>query len=204
MRVMLIKNGLFILFFPLLLWGCSVFSPVKTDPTNTYILNTLPRPIVKKYAPRINIMVMEPEANSLYETTQMAYSTQPYKIAYFSKNNWADTPAQMLQSLLVQTLQDTHHFHSVGVPSALGHYDYVLSTQLQNFEQRFFGRMSEMVVTVRVQVIRVATNQVVAAKQFSVTEMAPENTPYGGVVAANQAVAKVLGQMAQFCLRYAR
>lgn len=180
--------------------GCTMFLPVKTEATNTYLLNTLPQPAIKKHPHRMNIVVMNPEAVSLFESTQMAYSTHPYTIAYFAKNSWADTPAQMLQSLLVQTLQETHYFHSVGVPSALGHYDYALSMQILNFEQRFFGKSSEFVVTVRVQLIRVATNQIVATKQFSVSEMAPQNTPYGGVVAANQGVAKLLGQVARFCV----
>ncbi len=200
MRSALVKNIVLILMVQFILSGCSIFSPVKTEQTNTYVLNTLPRPVAKKHMHQINIMVMQPEASLMYETTQMAYSTQPYRMAYFGKNNWAETPSQMLQSLLVQTLQDTHYFHSVGVPSSLGRYDYVLSTQILNFEQRFFGRASEVVVTVRAQVIKVASNQVVAAKQFMVVEMAPENTPYGGVVAANQAVAKILGKVARFCL----
>lgn len=196
-----IKNILLLVIMQCLLAGCSMFAPVKTQPTSTYVLNTLPRPVVKKQARRMNIMVMEPVASSLYATSQMAYSVHPYKIAYFANNSWADTPSQMLQSLLVQTLQDTHYFHSVGVPSVLGRYDYAVSTQLLNFEQQFFGRSSEEVVTVRVQVIKMATNQIVAAKQFTVSEMAPENTPYGGVVAANQAVAKVLEHVTRFCLK---
>ncbi len=204
MRSAVIKNIVLILIAQFVLSGCSMFSPVKTEQTNTYVLNTLPRPVVKKPTHRISLMIMQPEASQIYETTQMAYSTQAYQMAYFGKNSWADTPAQMLQSLLVQTLQDTHYFHSVGVPSSLGHYDYVLSTQLLNFEQRFFEKSSHVVVTLRVQVIKMASNQVVAAKQFTVTEMAPQNSPYGGVVAANQAVAKMMGQVARFCLRSVR
>ena len=36
-------------------------------------------------------------------TTQMAYSTEAYQIAYFAKNEWAETPSQMIQPLIVKT-----------------------------------------------------------------------------------------------------
>lgn len=201
MRIAKFKNILLVLVIPFLFSACSVFSPVKTQQTDTYVLNTLPQPVVKKTSRRMNMMVMLPEANQVYETTQMAYSTQPYQIAYYAKHAWANTPSQMLQSLLVQTLQETRHFYSVGIPSSVGFYDYVLSTQLMHFEQRFNGRYSEVVVTLRAQITKSATNIVVAAKQFTVTEPAPENTPYGGVIAANQATAKILAEVARFCVK---
>jgi hypothetical protein len=45
-----------------------------------------------------------------------------------------------------------------------------------------------------------ATNRVVASKEFSVEERPLFNTPYGGVMAANQATAKMLAELAEFCL----
>ncbi len=200
MRIGLIKNKIFVLFIPFLLAACSVFSPVKMEQTNTYVINTLPRLATKKPAHRITLMVMQPEAIQIYNTTRMAYSTQPYQVAYFSKSSWAVTPAQMLQSLLAQTLQNTHYFYAVSSASSIGYYDYVLNMQLLQFEQRFFAHSSDVIITLRVQLIKSASNQVVAAKQFTVIEAAPENTPYGGVVAANRATANILAQIARFCV----
>lgn len=201
MYITLVRNIVLVIAIPFLLLACSVFSPVKTEQSTSYVLNTLPRPITKKPAHRVTLMVAQPVTSQIYNTTQMVYTAQPYQVAYFAKSRWADTPTQMLQSLLVQALQDTHYFYVVGLSPGLGQYDYTLNMQLLQFEQRFFGHSSKVFMTLRVQIIKVANNQVVATKQFSVEETAPESSPYGGVVAANQATAKTLAQVTRFCLQ---
>ena len=199
MRSVFIKIMMIVLIIPCLLSGCSVFAPVKTEQANTYVLNALPQPIIKKPTHPITILVMVPEASAIFDTTQMAYSTQIYKISYFAKHAWANTPAQMLQYLLMQSLQNTHYFYAVGTPSTMGQFDYVLSTQLIQFYQRFAVSTSDIVLVLKAQITRASSNRVIASKQFSVIEHAPENTPYGGVIAANRATANLLSQVTKFC-----
>ncbi len=200
MRGILMKNVLLTLIIPFLLSACTMFSPVKVEQTNSYVLNTLPHPIVKKPAHRMTMMVMEPEASAIYDTTQMAYSLRPHQVAYFAKHAWANTPPEMLQFLLMQTLQNTHYFYAVGLPTTIGHFDYVLNTQLMQFEQRFYMNTSDVIIVIRAQMTNASNNRVIAAKQFTVIERAPESTPYGGVVAANRAAAKILAEVANFCV----
>src|SRR5258708_34706301 len=159
MRMVFIKKRAWVFFAMLLLSAC--LSPVKTDQT-TYVINTLPSSIAKKPLHGGTLVVAQMDSNAVYNTTQMAYSTQPYQVSYFSKNSWADTPATMLQSLLIQTLQRTHYFSAVGSPSMVGHYDYVLGTQLLQFEQRFYQSSSAEIVVLRAQITNSATNRIIA------------------------------------------
>lgn len=176
-------------------------SPVKSESENTYVINTLPHPVIKKPTHKITLLVLTPEASQIYNTTQMAYSTQSYQVNYFSKNVWADTPAQMLQLLLMRSLQNTHYFYAVTSPSTVSFYDYVLNTQLLQLEQRFYAHSSEVIILLRAQLINAANNRVIATKQFKVVRPAFENTPYGGVIAANKAAAEMLAQVTRFCLQ---
>ena len=84
----------------------------------------------KKYMRPKILLISVPETIPVYNTTEMAYMIKPYQIAYFSLNQWAETPAEMLQPLLVQTLQNTHHFKAIVTPPYSGHFDYVLNTQI--------------------------------------------------------------------------
>ncbi len=183
-----------------LLSACSVFSPVKNEPVNSYVLNTLPKIHSHKSRHRVAVLVAQPITSEINNTTQMAYTIGQHQIAYFAKNRWADTPAQMLQSLLIQTLQNTKYFYAVESPPITAQYDYVINTQLLQFEQQFFTHSSGVVITLRVQIIKTSNDKIVAAKQFTVREPALENTPYGGVVAANQAAAKLTAQVVKFCV----
>jgi len=195
------RNTVLMVGIACLLSACSVFSPVKTEQTTAYVLNTLPSPATKKPTHKITLLVMQPTTSQVYNTTQMAYTTQPYQVAYFAKSRWADTPAQMLQSLLVEALQNTHYFYAVGMSPMLGQYDYVLNMQLLQFEQRFSGLASEIIITLRAQISKPADNAVIATRQFTIVEPALVNTPYGGVVAANKATARLLTAVRKFCLQ---
>ncbi|OGT45865.1 MAG: hypothetical protein A3E83_00615 [Gammaproteobacteria bacterium RIFCSPHIGHO2_12_FULL_41_20] len=195
-----IKNA-FVLFIATLLFSCSVFSPVKTEPVNTYVLNTIPQPITKYSPQHINLLITQPTGNSLYSTSQMVYSDRPYQVAYFVKNRWAESPIKMLQLLMVRTLQNTHYFYAVNSVPAMGNYNYVLNTQLIELRQVFAMHRSYLHLTIRVQVINVATNQVIGRREFSIIEPVPQASPYGGVIAANRAMAKFLKQLSNFCLQ---
>lgn len=178
--------------------SCSMFSPVKVAPSTTYVLNKVPQPVTKKPTRQISVLVTQPMTDNIYGTSQMVYSTRPYQISYFAKNRWAEPPAQMLQSLMIQTLQKTHYFHAVS--PALGNYDFILNSQLIELRQVFFANRSYVHLTVRTQIVSTTTNNVLASKEFSIVQPAPQSSPYGGAVAANYAMANLLNQWAYFCL----
>jgi len=182
------------------LMGCSMFSPVQRESQTTYVLNAPVSPVTPFAKQATTIQVFMPEASPRYNSTNMAYTSAPYQLAYFSKNRWTETPAEMMQPLMVQSLQNTHFFKTVGNGSALGHYDYILTTQLLEFQQYFNKSGSFFRITLRAQILRTMNNQVIATKTFSVTKEAPTPTPYGGVVAANQATAEILYQLTEFTI----
>ena len=183
-----------------LLTSCSIFSPIKTEPTNTYVLASIPSVPKKKSKHPITLLVNYPQSMSMYNTSQMAYSTQQFQIAYFAKNQWAETPSQMLLPLIAKTLQNTHYFRQIITPGVLGQYDYVLNTQLLKMQQVFFGHSSTVEIVLRAQLINATNNRIVMTKDFSITKEAFP-TPYGGVVAMNQAVSMLLSQLTLFLIK---
>jgi cholesterol transport system auxiliary component len=181
-----------------LLSGCSLFGPVQ-GPTKTYVINTIPQ-VGTKPKSAVTLLVSAVDADPIYNTTQMVYTEHSHQVSYFAKSSWAETPAQMLQPLLIQTLENTHHFHAV-TSSAVGRAGYILNTQIIELKQVFFPCDSEIHLKLRAQIINAATFEIVATKEIVVTEPAPQRNPYGGVVAANRAVKSALKQLANFCLR---
>lgn len=195
------KNRWSIIWVALLLSSCSLFGPVKTEPPNTYLLNTVPS--VTKHSTRpLSLLVSQPTAYSIYDTTQMAYSTERHGLHYFSKNQWAATPSLMLQPLIVKTLQKTHFFRViVSAAPGTGEYDLVLNTEITQFEQLFFENASVMKITIRANLVRTSTSKIIASKEFSIMETSPYNSPYGGVLAANEGMSKLLAQLAEWCVK---
>ncbi len=180
------------------LTACSLFSPVNNT-SNTYVLNKLPCQLPSYSRAKTTILVAAPDSLPVFNTTQMAYTTKPFYVTYFSKNAWAETPAQMLSALIVQTLQNTHGYRAVITLPSAGYYNYILNTQITELQQDFTHRTPFVTFSLRAQLVRASTNRVIASKQFTVHQPMRKINPYSGVIAANQAVAKVLRQLAVFC-----
>ena len=59
-------------------------------------------------------------------------------------------------------------------------------------------RLSQVHLTIRAQLLDLRENNVLATREFYVTEVADSDDPYGGVMAANRAVKKILQQITEF------
>lgn len=185
------------------LTACSLFSPVKID-QNTYVLNQFPLYVPAKSHRSLTLLVASPETRPVYNTTQMAYSIKPFQVAYFSENLWAETPSQMLQPLLIQTLQNTHALHAVVTQPYAGRYDYILNTQILQLLQDYTLRPAVVQLWIRVQLVGATSNRVIATKDFIICEPILQRTPYGGVIAANMAMETALRRITEFCLEKMR
>jgi cholesterol transport system auxiliary component len=181
--------------------SCTLLSPVHVESKNNYVLNTLPETTIKKSRRRITLFVADPSTNSLYDTRQIAYSVQPYQIGYFAKNMWVSKPSDMLQPLIVQSLQNTHYFHAVIAPPVSGQYEYSLNTQIEELLQDYTHAPGILHLTVKAEIIRMSSQKIIASKQFIITIPIPQKSPYGGVFAANKATKEMLRQLTQFCLK---
>lgn len=196
----MIYKNVFVFMIFIFLTSCSVFGPVSPGSHQTYVINPEVHPPVKSNRGQGTLLVSAVSSDSIYNTTQMLYSTKPYEIAYFSKSEWAETPPQMLQTLIVQTLQNTHHFSAV-TTSPVSSYNYTLNTQLLELRQVFNGYGSQLHLKMRIQIVNAATNQVIATKEFSVVQTPPMRSPYGGVIAANRAAAMMMNEIARFTVQ---
>lgn len=195
-----IKHILLVSLTTLMITSCSLLSPVKSKPDCTYLITAVPTdtPVLRTLP--ITLMVTQPDAAPAYNTTEMAYSKRIYQIAYFARNRWAETPPQMLQQLIVQTLQNTHRYKAIVTPPYTGLYDYALSTSILTLEQDYVS-CPVLKFKVRAQLINTSTNRVIATKTFSLIEPIFAPAPYNGVIAANSATRKFLSELTDFCLR---
>jgi len=146
------------------------------------------------------LAVNMPRARSGFDTPQMAYLRQPHELNYFAVNRWADTPAHMLDSLLVQALEQTKSFRAVVHLANVVPANVRLDTELIRLQQDFSTKPSKVQLTLRAQLIDVTGKQVLAVKVFDDTENAASDDAYGGVVAANLMLQRVLSQLADFCV----
>ncbi len=201
MKIMM-KQSL-LLLAALILSGCSFMSPVKLEPETGYIIDTVPN-VVKSRQRAATLLIMQPDTNPIYHTTRIAFATEPFQISYYSHSHWIEAPADMLASLLAQTMQKTHHFKSVIAPPFSGLYTYALRTQIKTLQADYTRRIPVMQVTIQAQIVRAVDGRILAAREFTAAVPLQKHSPFGAVVAANCATSQLLSQMAAWCVRMTR
>jgi cholesterol transport system auxiliary component len=148
-------------------------------------------------------VVLLPEASPACDTTRIAYSEQPYQLAYFRDHEWAEPPPAMIQKLLVQTLEKTGSFRSVRSTPDTDRGDFTLRSELQTLIQDYARTPPMLKLAIRVELLG-PSGHFLAGRAFPEHEPLRERTPYAGVVAANAALARALRSIAELVVEQPR
>jgi cholesterol transport system auxiliary component len=180
--------------------GCALLSsPPKV--TEKAVLTEVPHDLPQRAGGGDTVLVFPPKTTSLYDTTQMAYRTQPGQVAYFSEHEWGETPSQMLYPLVVRTLENTHAFRAVLTEPYTARYSYALRTEILELIQDFRPDSASLVLSLRFQLTDYGAKRVIATKEVSVREPMRGRNSNAGAMAANSATAEALQQMARYVLQ---
>ena len=191
---------LYILASSMLLAGCTGLPAPKLESLHIYLLDAQPAAKAAQVKRDLVLAVAMPSARPGFDTPQMAYLRQPHELEYFAANRWADAPPHMLWPLLVQALEQTGGFRAIVQTPGVISADVRLDVELIRLQQDFGTKPSRLQLTLRAQLSEVRSKRVLAVKLFDEVQNAASDDAYGGVIAANQLVQRVLGQLADFCL----
>jgi cholesterol transport system auxiliary component len=139
-----------------------------------------------------------------FETPRMVYVKRPYELEHYALNQWADQPARMFTSLMVQALDRTGSWRAVIPSPGAIRGDFRLDSYGFSLQQEFMQDPSQVRVIVRAQLVEMKESRIVGARAFEVVEKAQSNDAYGGVVAANRAIAALLNDLASWLRDCAR
>ena len=172
-------------------------APSDAPPARTFVLEARPPAARDPAARGPALAVSEPRARAGFDTTQMAYLRRPYELEYFSRNRWADEPTHMLAPLITQAMERAGCWRSVA--QAQNGAELRLDTELVRLVQDFTVSPSRLRLTLRATLSETASGRVLATREFDETENAPSEDPYGGVIAANRALERLLGRLGELC-----
>jgi cholesterol transport system auxiliary component len=183
--------------------GCALLFSPRQITVEKAVIDETPRDVPQRATREDTILVFAPKTAPLYDTTQMAYSTQPHQMAYFSEREWGETPSQMLFPLIVKTLGDSHAFHAVLTEPCSGRCRYALRTEVLQLIQEFTPDSAVLVLALRFQLTDSET-RIASTEEVSVREPMSARNSAAGVLAANEATGRALQQMVQYVLQSAQ
>jgi cholesterol transport system auxiliary component len=189
------------LAFVFFISGC-VLGPTEPSPVRTYFLN----PEISLGNPGANgargsaavLLITQPKAQPGFDTARMAYLLRPYEVNYYAVNQWADTPARMLNRVMAENLDKTGLWRAVVQTPGIVPADYRLDSDSLVLEQQFVAHPSRVRLALRAQFVATRKQAILATRYFEEIEAAPSDDPYGGVLAANRAAAKLITELAHW------
>lgn len=181
----------------------SVVGDLAGDPPDLYTLT--PKTTFETGLPNVSwqLVVEEPTASGGLNTDRIARRSNPIDLAYFADAVWTDRAPQMVQTLLVESFENSQAIVAVGRKAIGLRSDFDLKGELREFQAEYDGEARPPLVRVRlnVRLIRQPRRQIVAFENFEATQRA-EGTSMPQVVAAfDEALGKVLRQVVQWTLR---
>lgn len=205
---------IFLLFsLPLITAGCNALLSKQPLQKTYYSLERIQIKSAEEFTPSSflempTLMIGLPKANAGFDTKRIIYTRAPLQLEYFAKNEWIDTPARMLQPLLISAMEKTGSFKAVLPKHSSGKSDIRLESEIVQLIQIFNskasdrkpgnGKTSQVQFTLRVTLIDNSTNTVIGHREFDEMVNAISDDPPGGVLAANQAVNTVLEKVSKF------
>lgn len=131
----MIKPAIAILTFALV-GGCAGLGTLKqaAKPNDLYLLT--PKSTFSSALPRIQkqIVVEEPTATAAVNTDQIAIQPTPLQVQYLPRARWVDRAPLIVQTLLIESFENSGKVAAVGRSTVGLRADYVIAPDLREFQ----------------------------------------------------------------------
>lgn len=148
------------------------------------------------------LVVEEPVAAGGLDSDRIALKPSPLKLEYFADARWTSRAPRMLQTLLVESFENSGRIIGVGRQAIGLNPDFNLKSELRDFQADYAsdGKPPVIHVGLSAKLVALPDNRIVAAKRFDQAVAARDQSKAAVIEAFDQATAKVLDQAVSWTL----
>jgi cholesterol transport system auxiliary component len=183
-----------------LLAACSL--PGAGDPPQLYTLT--PKSTFDTALPAVEwqLVVERPIASAGLNTQRIAVQRSPVTMDYFARANWTDQAPALVQTLLIESFENTKKIRAVSRESTQLRADYVLQTELREFQAEYDGPGKPPQARVRIngKLIRMPDRVIVDSQTVERAVRAERHDVESVVLAFDEALGKVMKQTVEWAL----
>jgi ABC-type uncharacterized transport system auxiliary subunit len=104
-----------------------------TRPTKYYVLDVPAPPTTQSPTPlSVSLLVARPVTSHLYRDDRIVYGSGPVELGTYEFERWAQSPADMMQDLLVSYLRASKQYRSVLRPGSSAKGDFIVRSYLKS------------------------------------------------------------------------
>ncbi len=105
----------------------------STRPTRYYVLDVPSPPTAQPSTqPSVSLLVARPVTSHLYRDDRIVYGAGPVELGTYEFERWAQSPADMMQDLLVSYLRASRQYSSVLRPGTNARGDFIVRSYLKS------------------------------------------------------------------------
>ena len=181
--------------------ACGVF-PQVNEPVNLYTLT--PKTTFSEGLRQVDwqLVVEMPVAAASIDTPRIALQRTPLTFEYYADAAWTDNAPAMVQTLLIESFESTRSIRAVGREAIGLRPDFILKTDLREFEAIYKDGSSAPTVWVRMnaKLVTMPERRIIASETFGAQIPAASGALTSVVAAFDEALGKVLKQIVAFTL----
>lgn len=184
--------------------GCS--AALTSTPPSLYVLQ--PKTTYDTNLPTVGyqLVVTVPDAPQSLDSARIALARSPTTIDYFASSAWTDRAPVMIQDLLVESFENTRKIVSVGRDTSGLRADYVLLTDLRDFEARYYegtDKPPQVRVRLTAKLIKMPEREIIGGLDAVKLADAGHNDIDSIVSAFGEATGNAMKMIVQWTLRTA-
>jgi len=185
----------------LVLTGCGDLLSAGPPPV-FYTLS--PKSTFDKNLPDVpwQLVVEHPLSSGTLATQRIALTHDPVQIEYFAGARWTEQAPRLVQTLLVESFENSNKIIAVGRMAIGLRSDYNLKSELREFQAEYDREGAPPTIRVRVntKMIRQAKRQIIASRTFESLVKAESTSMRDVVLAFDRALGKVIKKIVGWTL----
>jgi cholesterol transport system auxiliary component len=186
----------------LLVAGCT--DVLGQKPPQLYML-----PSKHTYDPNLpvvhwQLIVAEPIAPESLDTARIALSHSPTKLDYFADSAWTDRAPVMIQGLIIESFENTGKIIAVGRDASDLRADYVLQTELRDFEARYYDGTEQppkIYVRLEAKLVKMPDREIIGNTNLVQEIPAPRNDIESIIGGFDDALGSAMKHLVEWTLR---
>ena len=187
----------------LLLGGCQLLNAAE-EPTDLYTIT--PKSTFEPDMPAVfwQLAVEEPNASAYLNTSRIAIAQSATSSDYYAKTGWTDRAPLMVQTRIIDSFENSHKIIAVARESIGLRANYVLQSDLRNFEAMYiYGKPPIAHVRIVAKLVRMPDRQIIGVGTFERCVRARADKVPKVVEAFDQALGSVMKRLVAWTLKAA-
>lgn len=184
----------------LLLAACDVRLPGAGPPPRLFAL--APKTTFDTELPRVKwqLVIDPPQAPASLDTVHIALRKTPVELEYYAMAEWTDRLPSMVQTLLIESFENTGKIVAVGRQSVELRADYTLQTEIRHFQvEREAGRSTPHVRLIA-RLIKMPAREITGEHTCDYKTDAESDTLESVVEAYNEVLGRCIRRIVEWTL----